>query len=387
MLPYTGTTVRWFRIALVLSSAIAGYRSVLAACADHFSRSPELTDRERAARWLPTPTILDRLATKREEEGQESLALLERATALDPRNPERHMRLALHAELAGDATLSERSLLKAAALSRLYQPRFLLAQYYGWCGASDGLEAWSRAALRPAYGDVLPLLQLCWRMQTDGGLVSEVVANEKPEIARQGLALLVSRELTDAAYVVASHVVDRAAVQDMTSLLGFCNLSLSRGRNREAMQVWNRLCQRGLLPYRALTQDSPVTNTDFSRTPLNAGFDWHVERAPWIQSTAFRDGLRVHLTGLQPEQCLIAWEYVPTAAGQNYRLRWESQGDEKGFIWVPFDLAGKPIPATRTDFTAPGQVLRLALMYQRPSGFARLNGAAEVKWLSMEAVP
>jgi len=339
---------------------------------------------------------LERLASKREENGQESLALLERAATLDPQSPERQMRAALRAEMAGRLTLAEDRLLRAAALSRLYQPRFLLAQYYCRRGKTQDLETWSRAALKPAYGDVSSLLQLCWRARPDGSMVSQLALAEKPEIVRQCLALLVAHELTDAAYPVASHLAELAREQDLAALLGFCNLSLSRDRKREALEVWNRLCRKGLLPYHVVeaAPNSLLTNSDFARTPLAAGFDWHFEPAPWLRSATFGDGVRVELTGLQPEQCLIAWQYVPTCPGQRYRLEWESRtgtSDPDGLIWVPFDLRGKAIAAPRADysevFTATGQLLRLALMYQRPAGSPRLRGAARVKWVSLEAAP
>ena len=384
------------RGVLLLLLAVAAYWSVRMAWADHLSMSSELTDRERAVRWMATATIYERLANKREESVDEPLPDLERAAALDLENAERHLRVALRAELNGDLPLAESSLLRAAALSRLYQPRFLLAQYYCRRHNTEGLWRWARAALEPAYGDVTPLLNLCWRMRPDGTGLAQLAAGEKPEIARQCLGLLTFHEQTDAAYPVASRLTASARYEDLPALLGFCNMSLSQNRKREALVIWNRLCHSGLLPYQALesADRSLITNQGFTHVPLAAGFDWHVEHAPWIRTAAFGNGMRLALTGLQPEICLIAWEYVPTTPGKRYRLRFEAHSvdtpDQDGMTWVPFDLGGKPIatqlrPDKSLIFTAPAQVLRLALMYKRPLGSARLKGTVTMASVSLEA--
>src|ERR1035438_154016 len=117
------------RGAAWLALALSSYWALRLAWADQLSGGADLAGRERALQLAPAAVFAARLAERREELGGDSLPDWRRATALDPENPERLMRLGLRAELAGDYALSEKSLLAAAARSRLYQPKYLLAQY------------------------------------------------------------------------------------------------------------------------------------------------------------------------------------------------------------------------------------------------------------------
>jgi hypothetical protein len=342
--------------------------------------------------------VLQRIASRREEAGDDPLPELERAAALDPEDAERHLHIAQRAELAGNLVLTEQSLLRAAALNSLYQPRYLLAAYYSRRGNLMEFRRWARAALQPAVGDVSGLLNLCWRIEPDGRLLAEFGRSEKPEIGRQCLATLVSHNLAEAARPLALRTVESPSPEDLPGLLGFCNLTLSLDRKQDGLEVWNRLCRKGLLPYKELetTDQRLLTNSEFTRTPLAAGFDWHFESAAWIRSVVFGTGLRMDLTGSQPDECLIGWEYAPTVPRRRFRLRWMSRavdpGQADGFSLVPFDLGGQAIKTERLGerrirFVASGQVIRLAMMYQRPRGSVRLKGAVLVESVSMEAEP
>jgi hypothetical protein len=383
-----------FAGAVMLVLAIAAYWSVRIAWADHLSRSGNVAGRQQAARWLPTATLYDRLADKLEETGANPLWDLERAADRDPQNAARQLRVALRAELAGDFGLAERRLLRAAELSRLYQPRFLLAQYYYRRQNAGGFGRWSHAAFQAAYDDVAPLIDLSWRIRQDANALAEQALDEKPAVSRQFLTSLVLHGQAGAASRVASQLSRAARSEDIPALLGYCNLSLSLGIKRGALEVWNRLCQKRLLPYPPLADGRLLTNSDFGHSALAAGFDWHVERGPWMRSVRFDGGMLVELSGRQPETCLIAWQYVPAASGKRYRLRIDSRAidtrDRDGMDGITYDLAGKAIPTGRsTDgsliFTAPAEVFRLALMYQRPPGSARLEGGIIITQVRLEA--
>ena len=104
-------------------------------------------------------TFAERLAVRREELGLESLSVWRRSAALDPGNSDRWMNLALRAEMAGDYALAERSLLTAAEHSRLYQPRYLLAEYYFRRQNAAAFWPWARAALETCLWRRLPPLR------------------------------------------------------------------------------------------------------------------------------------------------------------------------------------------------------------------------------------
>ncbi len=384
------------RLGLICGLAAAAYWTGRLAWADHLSRSLDRQDRERAARLAPSAALYERLADKTEEAGGDSLPELRRAVALDSQNPDRHLRLGLRAELRGDLPLAERSLLRAAELSRLYAPRYALAQYYFRRENADDFWRWTHSALESAYGDVMPLLELCRRMQPDPDLLAQQAMGEKQEVARQYLAMLVRHEETRAALPLARHLARVARAEDLPTLLGYCNLSLSQGMAGSAVEIWNVLCRSKQLPYEPLDRNRGpwLTNPDFRAAPLQAGFDWNLVEAPWLRSGRSGGELRLAVSGLQPENCLLAWQSVPVVRGTRYRVQFAFRGlegaDPAGLTWVWFDPAGgwspgEPQADGALVFRAPAEVGRLALMYRRPPGSARLTGTVAVGRLKLES--
>src|ERR1017187_9509030 len=147
--------------SIVLVVAVAVYWAARLARAEHLSRNSQLADRQRAVRVAPGASLYERLGDKIEETGGDPLPALVHAAELDPANAEYRMRVGLRAEMAGQFDVAERNLLAAARLSRLYQPRYLLAQYYFRRQNAGEFFQWAHAAFDIAYGDVLALLDLC----------------------------------------------------------------------------------------------------------------------------------------------------------------------------------------------------------------------------------
>ncbi len=390
--------VRLARMMLLSGLIVAAYWAGRLAWADHLSRSGELAERERAVQLAPTAAYYERLADKREERGLNPLPDLGRAAALDPENPGRYLRLGLRAEWQGDLQLAEHSLLRAAELSRLYAPRYALAQYYFRRGNADSFWRWSHAALQTAFGDVTPILELCRRMQPDPDRLAQQAISEKPEVARQYLAMLLRHGQTVPALALARHIARAARSEDVAALLGYCNLSLSAGSAEGAVEIWNTLCRRKLLPYVPVDRERGpwLTNPDFAIAPLRSGFDWNLAQAPWLQSNRSGGELRLTFSGRQPEDCLLAWQYVPAARNKRYRLWSAIRSGEgsgaPGLSWIVFDPAGKwsagePQADGSLVFQAPSEVVRLALMYRRPAGSTRLEGTVAVTGVTLERVP
>lgn len=248
-----------FRLACLAVVALAGYWSIRLAWADRLSRDSRLSSRERAVRLAPlSATSYERLADLRDE-----LPDLQTAASLDPANTRRFERLGQQAEMAGDLALAERSLLRAAELSRLYQPRYLLAQYYFRRRNRSEWERWSRQAFAAAPGDVTPLLELAWRMTPDGGELAAQGLKERTSVARQVLYFLVRNGQTAAAARLALHLAEIGAAADLPALFGYCEQGLANADVEPAKRVWNILCARNLLPYPSL-DNAPVTNPDFA---------------------------------------------------------------------------------------------------------------------------
>jgi hypothetical protein len=217
--------------------------------------------------------------------------------------------------------VAERGLLAAAERSRLYQPRYLLAQFYFRRGNRAAFERWWIAALEKAPGDVTPLLDLAWRAAPDpAGLVLQAMA-ARPLIARQVVTFLVRNGNAGAARELAEHLAEAGGVDDLAALLGYMNQVLADANVDGAVAVWNTLCRRRLIPYEPIPGEGvALTNVDFAHAPLAAGFDWHFE--PPAEVTCQRSGIGLHITfpGKQPEACVLAWQYVRLRRGAALRL-------------------------------------------------------------------
>jgi len=383
----------WVYCALA-GLAACGWEAARAAWADQLSRG-SLEGRILAARRFPAAPVYERLADKREEVGQDPLADLRHAVSLDPENPARRMRLGVRAELSGHLVEAEENLLRAAELDRGYRPRYLLAQFFFRRQDEARFERWSREAFQAASGDTMALIDLCWQVDADPGRVARRGLSEKPAVARQFLVSLALREQLDAARQLASSIAASARQEDLGPLLTYANLCLFHGYRDAPLEVWNRLSERKLVPYPPLDADrGPLAvNSDFSRQSIGTGFDWRVEPRPWVRSVRFGGGLFLDLSGEQPESCLLAWQYVPVIAGRHYRLSYASHAvdspEPDGLAWVFHEVSGKIVPAgTAGDrglrFTAPADLLRLAVYYRRPAGSVRMRGTVVIERLALE---
>jgi hypothetical protein len=377
--------------ALWLALAVSSYWALRLAWADHLSDGAELIGRERAVQLAPAAAMFsERLAGRRDELGGDGLPDWRRAAALDPENPERRMRLGVRAELAGDYPLAERSLLAAAARSRLYQARYLLAQYYFRRQNAARFWPWARAALEASWGDAAPVFELGWRMRPDAAWLSANLVPPRREIVRQYLAYLTNRQRWGAAAAEARKLLPTAGSADLDYLLAYGEARLSRGDAGEAAEIWNALCRRRLLALEPLDPAAGrlVTNGDFLQAPSDRGFDWRLVGQTGVTAAADNGELRVGFTGRQPERCPIAWQYVPTSPGTRYRLRWEARAGlgepARGIAWAVSDAELLTESAHSQEFLAAKDLTRICLIYQRPLGSARLEDTVWIGHVRME---
>jgi tetratricopeptide (TPR) repeat protein len=354
--------------------AAAGYWSARLAWADHLSRSPQLESRERAVLLGPaTAVFYERLAESREAWGLDPLEALSRAAQMAPANAEPLLRLALRAELRGDYGLAERSLLQAAECSRLYQPRYLLSQYYFRRKNADEFFRWTRSALEASYGDVRPLLVLAWNLRPDPQYFAGLGRKQRPQVETQFLAFLLRQGESAAAGLIAVHLAQIARPEDRNELLKYCNTMLEGGDPARALEVWNTLCRRKLLPFDAVSPAGPLlTNDKFQWNPSGTGFDWRMEQVPGIETRFVNGEWRTSFSGQEPESCVIGWQYVPAGAAGRHRVQSEVAGIDTnstgGLNWTMLD----------------GPSPKVVLGYRRPRGSVRIAGTVAIRNLRVE---
>ena len=171
-----------FSLAAVCLFAFAGYRALLLAWADHQSRSTRVETVEHAAKLNPADADIQlRLATARESAGADPIPALSAAAALDSGNPSAWMRWGISAEMRGEFKTAETCLLQAARVSRQFEPRWTLANYYARRNDAAHFWPWVAAAFEMASGDLNPAFRLCGSMSPDPGII---LARAIPRAAR-----------------------------------------------------------------------------------------------------------------------------------------------------------------------------------------------------------
>jgi hypothetical protein len=367
--------------AVIAALALAGYQSIRLAAADWLFRANTRQAVERAIALDPGNAHYHAwLAEIEEYEGRDPEPELESAAALNPADSSVWIRRGLRAESEGNFANAEKFLLEAARIDKLYAPRWTLVNYYArHSDAAQTLE-WAREAMEIGYGDLAPLFRLCWTVTQDHDAIRAAVP-KRGNVLLKYLAFLTQENRLDAAGPVAAAVME-SAHPDSAILARYCDRLIEAGRGGEAALVWREMCQRGLLPFDTA---SILTNGDFRFEPMGLAFDWRVSAEPEIAAARSESqrAMRFHLSGRQPEQIELLWQFVPVEAGKRYRFSAgyrTSWRDAAGLRWRVGELAESPDLAAEDwtqiemTFTAAALIERIALVYSRPAGSMRAEG-------------
>ncbi|MBM3744967.1 MAG: hypothetical protein FJW34_04130 [Acidobacteria bacterium] len=397
-------------VAAVAALTVAAYWSLRLAYAEALFAQDSRESVRRAIELAPTSAryrvrqaeLLDRL----EEEGPR-LAVLEKAAALNPLDSAVWIELGLLAETNGDPVKAEKCLLEAVRVDKTHDPRSALAHYYFRSGEREKFWKWVRQAAGTAYGEMTPLFRLCWWVSQDGSRILERAIPERPEALRQYVPFLLGERRWEAAAEAAGRLIVAGSVEDAPLLLACCDRMLEERRVEAAVALWNGMAARKLINYAALRPERGVslTNGGFETGPRSRGFDWRLGAAEGLTVTldAGQPVLRMHLSGGQPEQCEILWQYVVVLPGRSYRFRWEyeTEGFEtaEGLGWEVEEVTradgvmarwaqarGETWREGSGRFNTPGdfRLARIALRYQRAPGTRRIEGTLSLRNLRLE---
>lgn len=338
--------------------------------------------------------------------GAEAEAELERALALNPRYTPAWIAKGLAEESAGRRAPAEASLLRAARTDATYLPRWTLANFYLRAGDREKFWIWTRRAAEMAY-DPAALFQLCWQASGDAPEILGRAIPPRPRVRREYFDFLVRTGRLAAARPLAGEIGRTAEKGDLARLLADCDAEIARHHVEPALETWNALAARRVIPYGALDPGSgaSLTNGDFAAEPLQRGFDWRparVEGAAVSFETAARE-MVVSLEGHQPEYCDFVEQYAPVLPGVRYRLQYRYRtadlAAESGLGFRFLDArtaagfasgevagpAGDWRDASVPFATPEGcRMLRIVLQYRRPAGAMRAEGRARFRELHLE---
>jgi hypothetical protein len=246
------------------------------------------------------------------------------------------------------------------------------------------------------YGDLNPVFRLCWNMRQDAGIILARAIPERRAVLNAYVLFLMQEGRLAASEPVAAKLAALATSDDQWTLIAWCNRQLDAGAVPAALEVWNTLCARHLLPYAPLDRDrAPLTDGDFRRRPWRR---LRVAAGPWPGVTMGRNrsprylwvafqrrstgnvraavAIRTRDTGREL-QFAFRVPHIGTAVRQRFALERIRRADghrSGGRLALAFQPG---LEARGTAFHGAGRgLVRLTLTCQRLPGATRI----EVRW-------
>lgn len=407
--------IRAGALALVVCAAVGLYWAVRYTIADWLSLDLDASDREHATKLVPEAAVAWlRLADLRTENGLPPTAALRGALTASPQRSDAWIQLGLDAEVRGDFAEAERDLIRAVAVDHDFVPRWTLANYYFRRGDKARVFQWAKKTLSWSNADAIPMFRLCWTISQDSSEILNAAIPDDSDTLTAYLKWLSARDL-EAAAPVAARLIDQYPQDSAPSLFAYCDHLIDAERLTTAVALWNAMFAHGILQSGA-EQTNELTNGDFHAAPVNAGFDWRMSVPAGMEATAAQPGLNLSFSGSQPDRAHVIDQIVLVQAGASYRLRYDfaSSGLEagSGLRWGVIDVATKTLlpPAislptlTPPDFasahsghgeitfkvpaseTSDPEVIRVALIYERPPGSPPMIGWIRLHKVGLEEI-
>jgi tetratricopeptide (TPR) repeat protein len=262
-----------------------------------------------------------------------TMAQLQRAVELDPRNGSHWMDLALAREISGDLEGAATAIRRARA-AEPHTPSLLWheANFDIRRGRLDHALGLLRELMQnaPEYtGRVLPLFS---RVTEPVQLVGEVVPGTRP--AMDAALEFIRRENHLAAAGVAWDRMLRMEDPPVGQVRPFLDWLILRGEADLAVRVWQEAAERAWIPIAPQAAQELLYNGDL-RYPLeDFGFDWrvlpHVDASVWLEARGPEPGLNSLCVQFSPEaraHYAHIVHYLAVQPNYHYSLRGSMRSD------------------------------------------------------------
>jgi tetratricopeptide (TPR) repeat protein len=393
---------------LLIAGAIAGayYSSMLARATYLFNRDTA-TSVPAAVRLVPyNSQYVARLASWNTSQ---QIPLLKEAIQLNPFDYQSLIQLGLNAEMTeGDPKKAESYFLQAAAVNKMFLPKWTLTNYYFRQQNLSEFFRWANETLKvsPYSGD--PVFTQMWLMSQDAARLSAAVP-DRPRSLIQYIWFLSKSKQFAAIPAMVQRLVRVVGNDDARSwgrddlIAASLDQVLAGGEWHTGLQIWTTLRDGRWIPQSVPDANHPLTNGDFRLPFYRHGFDWVSAETEGVRIQQFthEPSLDIGLSGDQPEHCELLRQYVAVEAGFLYRLQWkaEAQGIPagSGLAWhlrasnsdagiQSGDLLNAP---QSWDFVAPPNVsgFLLTLEFNRALGHVRPAGHLTLRSVSMNRQP
>ncbi len=300
-----------------------------------------------------------------EQQGANPIGSLRRAVALSPREALYHSRLGLTLEGQGALEPAERELILGTQLSRKYEPRWDLLNFYFRRAQWDRFWPTVADALPVSWGDRTPLFELALQAPAGKTRLQEALP-AKRDVRFNYAVFLISRGDLAAATAFITELAASRVLEERPDFLYWIDLMLQKRMLHEALATWRALSESG----------DP--------------FPWKPGRVSGVTIYPLEgEAWRVLFSGNQPEHCVLLESVKPVAAGQSYRL--ETSLEEKlspagGLLWHVETLEASPRLLDQSfTVTGPVEAVRIKLEYQRPQGSVRAEGEVRIHSVRLKA--
>ncbi len=264
-----------------MSVFAAGYLALSTAefLAFHFSQSPSLAGLQRAVRLEPRNAEyryrVGRYLSLVEPSPEEAASAFRAAVSIDPRQARYWLGLAGAYQVLG-ATDAQRDALEHAVAAEPTTPdvAWEAANFYVAQGDVDNTLKHLRTVL--TYDPYLPeaALPLCWRIKPDAGFLLREVVPPLPSIHSRFLEYLISKNESEAAALVWEALVRLHQPIDRRYTFGYVRYLFASEQPDRAHAVWQQAAELSNLNAYQPTAENLIVNGDFSLEMLNNGFDW-----------------------------------------------------------------------------------------------------------------
>jgi len=375
---------RILKICAVTVLTAAALQALRIGCADYFARRATKHSLHRAiGLWPVEAGFYARLAVA---DPQNARAHLLRAVALNPRLSRSWIDLGLGYELEGARAEAERCYLSAARYDHQFLPAWTLANFYARVNEPDKFWPAARAAAEMSYDSITPLLRLAFGFTANPDQALDRMIVQRPRVERDFLYYLLGEHL-DASGIV-TRMVNKGDRENRDLVVAWANRLLETNRTADALQLWNTLSDKRLIPY---SHAGLLTNADFAVQPLQGGFDWQIFVPPGVTCVREGGGLRIEFSGSQPEGFELALQYL-LLSEPSYLLSYEYRTVEikqtTNLRWRLGKAFSEPLVASedwkQANWTfIPGGENRLALVERRDVGTVRPEGVVYLRGLKL----
>jgi tetratricopeptide (TPR) repeat protein len=331
-------------------------------------------------------------------------SLLEKAVKLNRYDASSWIQLGLLSEAENDLPQAEESLLQAARVDSTFLPSWSLTNFYFRRQNAARFWYWAQRAAQMVPDDATPLLRLAWYVDPNALEIEKRLQMRRPAVESQFVNFLIAQGNPEAVTAAAMHLLQATDPETTGTLLGACDWLLGQKRPDLALGLWNGLAAR--TSYRSPGADSPVTNSDFGKSPLSHGFDWHLPTVEGVSTflNANPNTLGFEFSGEEPDSFLLLSQTVPVHAQTNYALTvdygtsgippgsglaWRVTDEQTGAVLAKTtSLSAEPGGRATSCFTTPKDAgfVNLSLLYQRQPGTVRVDGKLALKAVRLAVV-